>query len=71
MSPRLEERVPSTAGVRVGHLHLHVGDVPQALTFYVDLLGFELQFDLTLTTFLILILIIFLSRHLGMSPPGG
>lgn len=29
--------------LRVGHLHLHVGDVEEGLRFYRDLLGFELQ----------------------------
>ncbi len=33
-------------GLRIGHLHLHVGDVARALAFYRDLLGFELQADL-------------------------
>ncbi|HEY7768465.1 VOC family protein [Longimicrobium sp.] len=33
-------------GLRVGHVHLHVGSMPQARTFYVDLLGFEIQIDL-------------------------
>jgi catechol 2,3-dioxygenase len=28
-------------GLRMGHLHLHVGDVDDALAFYRDLLGFE------------------------------
>ena len=28
-------------GVRVGHLHLHVGDVDQGLAFYRDLIGFD------------------------------
>jgi catechol 2,3-dioxygenase len=28
-------------GVRVGHLHLHVGDVDEALAFYRDLIGFD------------------------------
>jgi catechol 2,3-dioxygenase len=28
-------------GLRVGHIHLHVGDVDQALRFYRDVLGFE------------------------------
>jgi catechol 2,3-dioxygenase len=28
-------------GLRVGHLHLHVGDVERGLAFYRDLLGFE------------------------------
>ncbi|HLI61525.1 MAG TPA: VOC family protein [Solirubrobacteraceae bacterium] len=33
-------------GLRVGHLHLHVGDIAQALAFYRDLVGFETQIDL-------------------------
>jgi len=28
-------------GLRMGHLHLHVGDVEQGLAFYRDLIGFE------------------------------
>jgi catechol 2,3-dioxygenase len=31
-------------GVRVGHLHLHVGDLDAARTFYVDVIGFDEQF---------------------------
>jgi catechol 2,3-dioxygenase len=31
------------AGLRMGHLHLHVGDVDAGLAFYRDVLGFELQ----------------------------
>lgn len=34
------------AGLRMGHIHLHVGDVDEALAFYRDLLGFELQANL-------------------------
>jgi catechol 2,3-dioxygenase len=30
-------------GLRMGHLHLHVGDVEEALRFYRDVLGFEQQ----------------------------
>ena len=30
-------------GLRMGHLHLHVGDVEQGLAFYRDVLGFEIQ----------------------------
>jgi catechol 2,3-dioxygenase len=30
-------------GLRMGHLHLHVGSIPQALGFYRDALGFEVQ----------------------------
>ena len=31
------------AGLRVGHMHLHIGDLEQALAFYRDVLGFEVQ----------------------------
>jgi catechol 2,3-dioxygenase len=34
------------AGLRMGHLHLHVGDIDEALAFYRDVLGFELQANL-------------------------
>ncbi|MCW2920684.1 MAG: Glyoxalase/bleomycin resistance protein/dioxygenase [Thermoleophilia bacterium] len=35
--------VPERAGdgVTVGHLHLHVGDIPEATAFYVGVVGFE------------------------------
>ncbi len=33
-------------GLRVGHIHLHVGDIGEALAFYRDVLGFELQANL-------------------------
>ena len=33
-------------GLRVGHVHLHVGDVDAAVRFYCELLGFELQANL-------------------------
>ena len=33
-------------GLRVGHVHLHVGDVAEALAFYRDTLGFEEQANL-------------------------
>jgi catechol 2,3-dioxygenase len=33
-------------GLRMGHLHLHVGDVDQGLAFYRDVLGFEVQANL-------------------------
>jgi catechol 2,3-dioxygenase len=39
-----EDPSPSAApGLRVGHLHLQVGDVDEALAFYRDAIGFELQ----------------------------
>jgi catechol 2,3-dioxygenase len=34
------------AGVVMGHLHLHVGDVPQGLAFYRDVLGFAVMVNL-------------------------
>jgi catechol 2,3-dioxygenase len=33
-------------GLRMGHVHLHVGDIEQALAFYRDVLGFEEQANL-------------------------
>lgn len=33
-------------GLRVGHLHLHVGEIEEGLRFYRDALGFELQANL-------------------------
>jgi catechol 2,3-dioxygenase len=33
-------------GLRMGHLHLHVGDIDQGLAFYRDVLGFEPQANL-------------------------
>src|SRR4051812_20368224 len=33
---------PIDAGVRIGHVHLKVADLPRALEFYCGVLGFEL-----------------------------
>ena len=33
-------------GVRIGHVHLHVGAIDRALAFYRDLIGFEEQMNL-------------------------
>ena len=38
-------------GLRMGHLHLHVGDIDQALAFYRDVLGFELTANLGTAAF--------------------
>ena len=47
-----EPLMPAAApGLRVGHLHLHVGDVKRGIDFYVGLLGLELQFDLGTAAF--------------------
>ena len=39
-------RAQADGGLVVGHVHLHVGDVGQALAFYRDVLGFEVMVDL-------------------------
>jgi len=39
------------AGLRVGHLHLHVGDIGEGLAFYRDVLGFEVQANLGTAAF--------------------
>jgi catechol 2,3-dioxygenase len=47
-----EEPAPTVGeGLRVGHLHLHVGDIEEALAFYRDGLGFELQASLGTAAF--------------------
>lgn len=38
-------------GLRMGHVHLHVGDADQGLAFYRDVLGFELQAHLGTAAF--------------------
>ena len=38
-------------GLRMGHLHLHVGDIDEALAFYRDVLGFEEQANLGTAAF--------------------
>jgi catechol 2,3-dioxygenase len=39
-------------GLRMGHLHLHVGDIDRGLAFYRDVLGFELQAHLGSAAFM-------------------
>ncbi|MDQ3723573.1 MAG: VOC family protein [Actinomycetota bacterium] len=39
-------RAHAGAGIAVGHVHLHVGDVEQGLAFYRDVLGFEVMVNL-------------------------
>ena len=47
-----EEPQPQVGeGLRMGHLHLHVGDVADGLRFYRDVLGFETQADLGTAAF--------------------
>ena len=37
---------------RIGHVHLKVADLPRAIAFYRDILGFELLYDLGSAAFL-------------------
>jgi catechol 2,3-dioxygenase len=39
-------------GLRVGHLHLHVGDIDEALAFYRDAIGFAEQMNMGSAAFL-------------------
>ncbi|HZO35239.1 MAG TPA: VOC family protein [Solirubrobacteraceae bacterium] len=47
-----EPRRHVEAGLSIGHLHLQVGDIPQAVAFYRDVVGFELMVDLGSAAFL-------------------
>ena len=38
-----EPRGEAGPGLAIGHVHLHVGDLERGLTFYRDVLGFELM----------------------------
>ena len=38
-----EPRAQAGPGLRIGHVHLHVGDLERGLGFYRDVLGFELM----------------------------
>ena len=51
--PRLMEPIASEdlspyadRDLRVGHLHMHVGDVPEALAYWRDVIGFEVMTDM-------------------------
>jgi catechol 2,3-dioxygenase len=48
-----EDRVPADVGegLRVGHLHLHVGDIDQGIAFYCDVIGFELKANIGTAAF--------------------
>ena len=48
-----DERVPEKVaeGLRVGHLHLQVGDIDAAISFYCDVIGFEVQANLGTAAF--------------------
>ena len=42
----------AAAGLRMGHVHLHVGDLDAARAFYVDIVGFEVTTSLPTALFL-------------------
>ncbi len=46
-----ELRRHAHADLRIGHVHLHVGDVGRALGFYRDVLGFERMFSMPTAAF--------------------
>jgi catechol 2,3-dioxygenase len=43
MDLNMSTKSPIPTGARIGHVHLKVADIPRALKFYCDVLGFELQ----------------------------
>jgi catechol 2,3-dioxygenase len=47
------EKAPARVaeGLRMGHVHLHVGDIGEGIRFYCDVLGFELQANLGTAAF--------------------
>lgn len=40
------------AGLRIGHVHLHVSNLKRSLAFYRDVMGFDLNFELAEIAFL-------------------
>lgn len=53
MDPVASEELPRHADrdLRVGHLHMHVGDVPEALAYWRDVIGFEVMTDMSSAAF--------------------
>jgi catechol 2,3-dioxygenase len=43
LDPSDDLNAPMPAGTRMGHVHLHVAHIPDALDFYTGLVGFDLQ----------------------------
>lgn len=42
----------ASAGLRIGHVHLHVSDLKRSIAFYRDLLGFDMNAELPDLAFL-------------------
>jgi catechol 2,3-dioxygenase len=49
--PEAEDTPRAAIGTHIGHVHLQVADVPRALAFYRDALGFEEQAQLPSAAF--------------------
>ena len=71
-----EPQTEAAQGLRVGHMHLHVGNVDEALAFYRDVLGFELQANIGTAAFVSaggyhhhLALNVWKGRGVGPAPP--
>ncbi len=47
-----EPEVEAEPGLKVGHVHLHVGDIDEAKTFYRDLLGFDVITEIDTALFM-------------------
>ncbi len=43
LGPKDQLEAPLPDGTRMGHVHLHVGNIDAALHFYADLIGFDVQ----------------------------
>jgi catechol 2,3-dioxygenase len=54
MAPIAADELPQYADrdLRVGHLHMHVGDVPEALAYWHDVIGFEVMTDMGSAAFI-------------------
>lgn len=54
IAPIASEDLPAHADrdLRVGHLHMHVGDIPEALAYWRDVIGFEVMTDMGSAAFI-------------------
>jgi catechol 2,3-dioxygenase len=50
--PRERNTRPIASGVDIGHVHLKAGDLKKMRSFYVDILGFDVVFDMPQALFL-------------------
>ncbi len=52
VTPRERARRPVAAGTDIGHVHLRAGDLAKIRAFYVDVLGFDVVFEMPDALFL-------------------